>query len=447
MYARLAVTLALALSVAGFATRETPTAQAPAAPTFTKDVAPILFAKCASCHRPGQMGPMPLLSYGQARPYMRSIARRVEDGSMPPWHAEAPAGTFLNERQLTDAEVDTILGWVKAGGPEGNAADLPPVPTFAEGWTIGTPDLIVAMDKEYDVPASGEIAYQYFEVPTNFTEDKWVQAIEIQPGAKPVVHHVLVYARDPNGQPAPPSYRPLPVANPAPPRAPAARVAGGPTDAEGRARVPQPRGSLIATTAPGTNAVTFPAGTALLVKAGSMLTLQVHYTANGSAQRDRTSVGFVFAKEPPRQEIRTSAFINAQFALPPGSRNERVEASIEFTADSHIWALFPHTHLRGKSWEYTLIRPDWKSEVVLSVPNYDFGWQTYYLYTKPIAAPKGTRLVAVAHYDNSAGNRNNPDPKVEVRWGEQTWEEMHYSGITFTVDDPKAGTAQGQDQQ
>jgi len=194
------------------------------------------------------------------------------------------------------------------------------------------------------------------------------------------------------------------------------------------------RGPLIATTAPGTNAQIFEAGRALLIKAGSVLTLQVHYTATGKAESDRTSVGFIFAKEPAKQEVRSASFINLQLAIPPRAGDYRLDAQIEFTQDTHITALFPHTHLRGKSWEYRMTYPDGREEVVLSVPNYDFNWQTYYEFTKPLAAPKGSRLVAIAHYDNSANNKSNPNPNAEVRWGDQTWEEMQYSGITYTVD-------------
>jgi mono/diheme cytochrome c family protein len=420
-------------------------AQAPslaATPTFSKDVAPILYKNCVSCHRPGEMGPMSLLTYDQARPYMRAIRAKVADGAMPPWHAVAPAGTFLNERQLSEAERDTIAAWASNGGPQGDPKDLPPAPQFAQGWTIGQPDAVVSMTSEYSVAASGTIDYQYFEMPTNFTEDKWVQAIEIRSGATQVVHHILVYARDPSGSQRPSPFAMLPVTNPAPPRPEdAARFAaaaerqrsqGGQQQIAGSPSVN--RGVLIATTAPGTNAVTFEPGTAMLVKAGSILTFQVHYTANGTTYQDRSSVGFVFAKQPAQKEIRSSAFVNARFALAPGAADQKVESAIEFNEASHIWALFPHTHLRGKSWEYRLVYADGRSEVVLSVPKYDFNWQTYYQYAKPLAAPKGSRLEAVAVYDNSSGNRANPDPSVEVRWGEQTWEEMQYSGITFTVD-------------
>jgi len=408
-------------------------AQSGETPTFSKDVAPILFKNCVSCHRPGEMAPMSLLTYAQARPFARSIREKVELGTMPPWHAEAPAGTFLNERQLTSTEKGILVRWASNGAPEGDPKDMPPVPSFPTGWTIGTPDAIFTMAKPYDVPASGEIAYQFVQIPTNFTEDKWAQAIEIRPGVRSVVHHVLVFASEPGGTPRQQPFVQRPgggngrgAAQVAPALAAALR---------GRAQnAATNRGPLIATTAPGTNAQLFQPGKAMRIKAGSILTLQIHYTATGKAEKDSTSVGFIFAKEPPQQEVRSSAFVNAQLTIPAGATNHRVDSVIDFNQDAHIVALFPHTHLRGKNWEYQLTYPDGREEVVLAVPRYDFNWQTYYQFAKPIAAPKGSTLRAIAHYDNSANNKANPDPQVEVRWGDQTWEEMQYSGITYTVD-------------
>jgi len=408
-------------------------AQSGDTPTFSRDVTPILFKNCVSCHRPGEMAPMSLLTYAQARPFARSIREKVELGTMPPWHAEAPAGTFLNERQLTSTEKGILVRWASNGAPEGDPKDMPPVPSFPTGWTIGTPDAIFTMAKPYDVPASGEIAYQFVQIPTNFTEDKWAQAIEIRPGVRSVVHHVLVFASEPGGTPRQQPFVQRPgggngrgAAQVAPALAAALR---------GRAQnAATNRGPLIATTAPGTNAQLFQPGKAMRIKAGSILTLQIHYTATGKAEKDSTSVGFIFAKEPPQQEVRSSAFINAQLTIPAGATNHRVDSVIDFNQDAHIVALFPHTHLRGKNWEYQLTYPDGREEVVLAVPRYDFNWQTYYQFAKPIAAPKGSTLRAIAHYDNSANNKANPDPKVEVRWGDQTWEEMQYSGITYTVD-------------
>lgn len=399
-----------------------------ATPTFSKDVAPILYKNCASCHRPGDIAPMPLLTYEQVRPWAKSIREKVALGQMPPWHAEEPRGTFSNDRRLTDQEKDTLSRWASNGAPAGDPKDLPSLPKFTEGWEIGTPDAIITMPTAYEVPASGTIHYQYITIPTNFTTDKWVQAIEVRPGARSVVHHVLVFCREPGAKGPPPAFVPV---VPAPPPGAGQQSSFG-------------RGTLIATTAPGTNAMTFRPGTAIHIGAGAELTFQIHYTANGKATSDKTSVGMIFAKESPKLEIRNSAFINATFRLPAGAGDQAVDSAIQFNEDSHIWALFPHTHLRGKSWEYRLVHPDGRSEVVLSVPKYDFNWQTYYVFAQPLAVTKGSRLEATAHYDNSAANLWNPDPKVDVRWGEQTWQEMQYTGITYSVDEVRTPAATAQ---
>lgn len=420
--AALAVTLS---SVASSVAQTTP-------PTFSRDVAPILYKNCASCHRPGEIAPMPLLTYEQTRPWAKSIREKVALGQMPPWHSAEPPGTFSNDRRLSPAEKETLIQWAATGALKGDPKDLPSVPKFTDGWEIGTPDSVFSMAKSYDVPASGTINYQYFTVPTNFTEDKWVQAIEVRPGVRSVVHHILVFSREPGSQPRPPAF----VQVPPPSR--------GASDTAAADRPPQAQpsgpGTLIATTAPGTNAISFEPGSAMRIRAGATLLFQIHYTANGKPAEDRSSVGIIFAKEP-RQEIRNSAFVNALLKIPPGAPNYEVDSAIEFKQDAHITALFPHTHLRGKSWQYRLVYPDGRSEVVLSVPKYDFNWQTYYVFTHPLAAPKGSRLEAAAFYDNSAANAWNPDPKIEVRWGEQTWQEMQYSGITYFVDQPERSTA------
>jgi mono/diheme cytochrome c family protein len=415
-------TLACAVLLTAIAFTAIPSArtEAMATPTFSRDVAPILFNNCAGCHRPNDIAPMSLLTYEDARPWAKAIREQVATGNMPPWHASQPHGTFSNDRRLSDKEKDTLIRWVDGGAPKGDAKDLPPAPKLADGWEIGTPDAIVSMPKEFEVAESGTIDYQFFEAPTNFKEDKWVQAIEVRPGARAVVHHVLVFCREPGAR-RPPGF---------------AQVTPKLPGVAGQREQALP-GSLIATTAPGTNAMILKPGTALRIKAGAVFYFQVHYTSNGTAAKDRTSVGMIFAKQPPQQEMRNSAFVNPLFIIPPGAEDKAVESVIEFSEDSHIWALFPHTHLRGKSWEYRIVYPDGKSQVVLSVPRYDFNWQTYYFFTKPLAAPKGARLEATAHYDNSIANKWNPDPKAAVRWGPQTWEEMQYSGITYSIDDPR----------
>ena len=395
-----------------------------ATPTFTKDVAPVIFKNCATCHRPGGMGPMSLLSYDIAREHAYEIGEMVAAGKMPPWHADPAHGRFANDRSLSDAEKQTIARWVAGGAPRGEARDLPPLPTFPKDWSIGTPDAVVAMPADYEVPAAGTIEYQYFEVPTGFTEEKWVQAIEIMPGAREVVHHVLVYAREPGAPQRPPVLKPradlgLPAPVPGP---------------DGQLPPRRQLGALVATTAPGTSAMRFPDGTALRLGPGTILTFQMHYTAHGMAMKDRTRVGLLFAKQPPIEEIRASSFINGRFVIPAGARDHRVDAEIGFNESVHVWALFPHTHLRGKRWEYKLVHADGTSETILSVPRYDFNWQTYYIFDKPLAIPATSRITSAAWYDNSADNPSNPDAKSVVRWGDQTWEEMQYTGFLYTVD-------------
>ncbi len=430
--------IALGASVGGYVVVAGDGAEQSAPPTYTRDVAPILFKNCTGCHRPGEIGPMSLLTYDDVRPFAESIRDEVRSGHMPPWHAEGPAGTFLNDRRLSDADKHTLFRWVDAGAPEGDARDMPAPPVYAEGWMFGQPDVVVPLPEPFDVPATGTVEYQYFEVPTGFTEDKWIQAVEVRADARAVVHHALVYAREPEGSPARPRVlvprrEDVTPANPPPSRPRPAAAPGGD-------RQPQRRlGSLIASMAPGWSATTLPAGTAMRIRAGAVLTFQMHYTTNGTAVQDRSSVGFIFAKEPPAREMRAGSFINTQFRIPPGAADHRVEAEVGFAADTLVWGLFPHTHLRGIRWHYELVHPDGRRETILDVPKYDFHWQTYYLFAKPLAVPRGGRIVSSAWYDNSAGNHHNPDPSVTVRWGDQTWEEMQYTGITYTVETPPPG--------
>lgn len=414
-----------------------------AAPVFTKDVAPILYKNCTTCHRPGGLGPFSLLDYDTAKANIGDIKDAVKSGFMPPWHAEGPHGTFLNDRRLSDVEKQTILRWIDAGAKKGDMKALPPKPVYPSSWELGTPDAIMTMPEDFVVPASGTVEYQYFEVPTNFTEDKWVQAIEFMPGAREVVHHVLVYAK----VPAPAGAAPT---TPAPAAAPGAAPAQRPqplfvrkTQYEGK-DAPPPRqdtlhppprqlGTLIGGTAPGTNVMRFPEGTALRIRAGTVLTYQMHYTAKGHEMHDRTSVGFKFASAAPQEEIRMGAFVNTALVLPSGSKDVAVPAELEPTQNIKIWGLLPHTHLRGTRWKYTLEKPDGTSEVVLDVPRYDFNWQTYYFFAKPLDMPAGSKLKSMAWYDNSATNKSNPDASIDVKWGDQTWEEMQYTGFLFSV--------------
>jgi hypothetical protein len=425
-----------------------------ASPTFSKDVAPIFYANCTSCHRPGEIAPMSLLTYGEARPYARSIATRVQQGTMPPWHADPAHGEFVNARRLTAAEKDTILKWVSAGAPEGAKADLPPQPMYPDGWNIGKPDAVFAMTEDYAIAANGTIDYKHFEVKTNFAEDRWIQAYEVKPGTPAVVHHVIVYARVVRPPAAPGAAPATPPAGPAgpPPQRPFTFAPGMTPPAEHRAlqakqATPNDRpsplggpGAFVGAFAPGQGFRVYAEGTAMKLPAGATLTFQMHYTATGKEMTDRTKIGFVFAEAPPKQEALSVALINGNFTLPAGAPNTQVDAQMTFNQDVTMWSILPHTHVRGRAWRVEATYPDGRTDVLLNVPQYDFNWQTDYVFKEPLKLPKGTMLKTSAWYDNSAANKSNPDPTVDVHWGEQTWEEMQFTAFTLTLDAPRPST-------
>jgi hypothetical protein len=425
-YLSCAAIVLAAIAGTGRAIRATPPQATDGTPTFTRDVAPILYANCVSCHRPGEIAPMSLITYQEARPWARAITRRIADGSMPPWHADAPAHTFSNERMLSAAEKVTLERWASGGAPEGDPKDLKAPPVFAQGWRIGTPDAVFEMQEDYPVPARGTVEYEHFYIPTNFSDAKWLKAIEARPGSRALVHHILVYYEAPADGPR--------VAPAIQPNREHSRIA-----AQGQAgNRPQrdtgfPSRQLIATYAPSTDPQVFPDDTALRLPPGGVLHLQVHYTANGTAGTDRSKVGLVFAKEAPSEEMRASQFINAQFTIPPGAVDYAVTTDVTFLQEVMLRGVFPHTHVRGKRWSYALELPDGTKRPLLSVPRYDFNWQTYYLFREPIAVPKGARIVSTAWYDNSTANKSNPDPTIAVKWGDQTWEEMQYTGILYSM--------------
>ncbi len=368
-----------------------PVASAQNVPTFTRDVAPIFYSKCVECHRPTMFAPMSLVTFDQARPWARSIRQRVAARTMPPWGADPAHGVFKNDPRLSDREVETILAWVDAGAPRGNAADLPAAPVFAEGWSIGQPDVVFTMTEDYAIPATGVVGYQYLRLPTNITEDKWIQAIEIKPQARAHVHHVLAYTQ-PTGSPL------------------NQNGALGP-------------GSIGGVT-PNKPGVVFEPGVGRLLAANSDIVLQMHYTTNGEATTDRTQVGIVFAKAPPRLQQRGGSIIQPRFVIPAGAPAHEVRGSRVLAADTLITSFTPHMHVRGKSMIYIATFPDGTKETLLSVPNYDFNWQISYELAKPRLFPKGTQIEVIAHFDNSPANRFNPDSTKDVRWGDQTWEEM-----------------------
>jgi hypothetical protein len=377
--------------------------------TFTKDVAPILYSRCVECHRAGEVAPMSLVTYNEARPWAKSIKEKVADRSMPPWLADPKHGEFENERRLSQKEIDTIVAWVDGGAVKGDEKDLPPAPKHVDGWILGKPDLVVSMSEEFEVPADGVVPYKYFTVPSGLTEDRWIQAAEIRPGNRNVVHHIIVNVQDPGTQPL---------------------------STEGRGE----RGFKLSGFAPGEQPRVYPNGTAKLIKAGSNLVFQLHYTPNGLPAKDRSYVGLFFAKGPVQKKALTGTATNAQFVIPAGASNHEVTSSWVAKEDVRILDLMPHMHVRGKDFTYTAVYPDGRREVVLHVPKYDFNWQLLYMLKKPLFLPKGSRLECVAHFDNSANNKFNPDPTKEVRWGAQTWEEMMIGWFDYVLESERIET-------
>jgi len=422
----------------------------PAAPTFNRDVAPILFANCTTCHRPGEAAPMSLLTYKDTRPWVRSIATQVKNGTMPPWHADPAIGHFANERRLSPEQKATIVRWAEAGAPEGEARDLPPTPTYTQGWRIGRPDVVLQMQEDYPIPASGEVPYVYFEVPANYDEDRWIASWEMRPGNPAVVHHVIVYVRPPQeavtAAPAGAAARPRPrgVVTFADGMDIPAGQTGGPALPEGQTKPtfanyrPRPKGTTgsIGGYVPGNSTRVFPAGTAMRLPKGSSLVFQMHYTTTGTATTDRTSMGLIFAKEPPRIALGGTALVNGGLHIPPGAANHRVDAEMTLNRDVQLYSMTPHTHVRGIRWFYEATYPDGRRAPLLSVPNYDFDWQHEYQFATPLDLPAGTTIKASAWYDNSPANKSNPDATKDVWWGDQTWEEMMFTSFTWYVKPP-----------
>jgi peroxiredoxin len=369
--------------------------------SYAANVAEIIQTKCQNCHRPGQVGPFSLLTYDDARKHSAMIREVVDERRMPPWHADPRYGHFVNDRSLSAQERATLLGWVDQGTPLGDPKQLPPPRTFQEGWTIGKPDVVFELPETYYVPAQGVVSYVYFRVPTNFKEDMWVQAAEALPGDRSVVHHIIVYVNDNS------------------------RARGVP----GERRRPM----HFTGYAPGDAPSVFPPGTAKRIPAGADLLFQVHYTPIGRVKTDRSKLGLVFAKTKPTREAFTIGIANPDLLIPARANKVAVASSLILSSNARLLSLFPHMHLRGKDFKFTITKPSESPAIALSVPAYDFGWQTYYVLAEPMELPKGTKVDCLAHFDNSESNPYNPDPTKMVRWGEQTFEEMMIGYLDMDV--------------
>ncbi|HLU49422.1 MAG TPA: hypothetical protein VK116_15100, partial [Planctomycetota bacterium] len=428
--------------------------------TYHADVEPIIQERCQPCHRKGQIAPFELATFDDVAGWSGMIREVVENRRMPPWHANPSHGHFENDRSLSEAERETILGWIAAGAPRGNPTDAPPPKEFpGGGWQIGEPDVVLEMPRAYRVPAQGTVSYQYFTIRTSFDEDRWVQAMEVLPGAREVVHHILVFCVDPKN-----------------PRGWQRETGGG------------VRG-YFGVMVPGERPCVYPEGLGKRLPKGATLVFQVHYTTNGRAVQDRSKIGLIFSRSPVRHEVRTQSAHETRLRIPPRTPDHQVRATYRFSRDAMLLSLLPHMHLRGSAFRYTAHYPEgvqlsrapdrsrlpraldrrvrWedetktlvftgamtedelralvelydepsdqsaladlrartRSEILLDVPSYDFGWQSSYQLAEPKRMPRGTVIEALAVFDNSPSNRalTTEEWSSWVRWGEQTWEEM-----------------------
>lgn len=376
----------------------------PSAPTFARDVAPIFQKHCQDCHRPGETAPMSLLSFEDSRPWAKSIAKVVESRTMPPWHADPSIGEWSNDRRLTEKEIATITQWANSGAPMGDAAHLPPPREFATGWSIGEPDQIVYIStKDIAIAADIEDEYRYFMVNPKFTEDMWVESVELRPGNPAVVHHLLAKAVDLK-----------------------AGVVDPETDSVG----------LLGSMSPGRPPDQFGNGFARFIKAGSVIGFEVHYhKEKGIAATDRSMIGFKFAKGPIAKTMYNMRFHFIDFRIPPGDPDYRLAFEQEFQQNVQLHTIMPHMHMRAQTMRVTAITPDAREEVLLNVPKYDFNWQTTYYLKQPKSLPAGSRIRVEAAYDNSTNNPFNPDPTAEVLNGEATTDEMMVAFMDYTVDE------------
>jgi hypothetical protein len=376
-----------------------------AAPTFYRDVVPVLQNRCQQCHRPGDIAPMPLVTYQQTRPWAKAIRDSVKNRHMPPWFADQGHLPLLNDRRLSDAEVATLASWADSGAAAGDPRDAPAPRKWTEKWELpSNPDVVLEISKPFAVPAKGEIDYQYFIVPSGFSEDRWAQAIEVRPGSRGVVHHIVVYIRE-----------------------------KGSTFGEKGNRGPT-KSDILQVWAPGTEPEVWPGGMAKLIPAGSDLVFEIHYTPNGRAAMDRSNVGLVFAKSPPEKRVLSLQMSNEKFVIPSGDPNHQVTVWGTLPNDALLLGMFPHMHLRGKAFEFRRVREDGQAETLLKVSQYDFYWQLAYRLAEPLPLKKGTRLEWIAWYDNSKNNPRNPDVSESVRYGEQSREEMMVGFFDVAVD-------------
>lgn len=367
---------------------------------FSTDVGPILMKHCVGCHRPGEIAPMSLLTYRDARPWARSIQRVVVNGEMPPWFASPEHGKWANDARLSRKEIDTIVAWVEGGAKPGDPAAMPEPPEFTEGWQLGEPDYVIELP-EVTVPADGPDLFPNQFVRIDIPERRWVRAVEFRPGDRTVNHHQVAFIINPNQ---------------------AANVRGETDAVEDDGRF-----NVLAIWAAGTAPTVFPEGAGRWVEPGELLVMNQHYHPNGRAEtRDRTRIGLFFGEGEMDAEISAILAGTTRFVIPAGVPEHRLEARHEVQSDSKIVSYFPHMHMRGKEMSFTAVYPDGSRELLLDVPQYDFDWQLFYYPEEPKLLPAGSVIEIVALYDNSADNPDNPDPTRDVGFGLESTDEMMF---------------------
>jgi peroxiredoxin/mono/diheme cytochrome c family protein len=393
--------------------------------TYSKQVARILQKNCQECHRSGEAAPFKLMNYGDAAAWSEAIREAVTEKRMPPWFADdSDKGKFKNDRTLSPEDKATLLSWVDQGCPEGDPADLPAARPYPDGWVLGKPDEVFTMPEAFPVPAEapkGGVPYQYFFVGEPFKEDKWVQSLEAVPGVRGVVHHIIVFVKPPSKKPVRPDAPPIQQIF---------------TDFD--FQNPDGFGEMfLGGYAPGAVPFSQGPGYGKKIAKGSRLVFELHYTPNGTACMDRSSIGLIYCKEPPKHQVRTRTIMNEKFLIKPFAEDEVIEKSSTFDRPVVLLKIGPHMHLRGKSFTFDLDIPGSKKERLLTVPHYDFNWQLYYEFAEPRHLPRGSEIKCIAHYDNSNKNPNNPNPWQPVYFGLQTWEEMMVGFVDYYYDDVK----------
>lgn len=374
--------------------------------SYATQIAPVLQSKCVSCHSEGGIGPFAMSSYRKVKNKARMIEEVIAAKRMPPWHADPHYGKFENDRSLTTLETQTLLRWIQQGAPRGEGDDpLEKVALPVADWPLGKPDYILKLPKPEEIPATGVLDYRHIVVPSPVPQDTWLGAVDVRPGNRKVVHHVIARMK----------------------------FKGARDDGSGR-------GAALVGWAPGATAARFPAGTGKFLAKDAMLDVEMHYTTMGSPQTDQTEIGLYVLPEKPPLALEDRAALNQDFSIPPGEPDARTFGVFGFKRDSLIYGLSPHMHLRGSWMKYEALYPDGTRETLLSVPRYDFNWQTTYRFANPKRVPKGTWLLCTGGFDNSPHNPANPDPAKRVKWGDQSWDEM-FIGFFQASDVPKESPA------